>query len=100
LEKIYNALNETKKSISDNVKDSLNDLLDTDFTAKMDTYSNTSAKVKSYQLTSEGYVGQYLSEGGFNHMVSIVKRESFDPSANKIYNELKKKARNQNRFTI
>lgn len=103
LEKLERALNKTKNDLTRSVEEKLESLLDLTLEAKEDTDANrslTSSQPKSYKLEHEGYVGQLISESDFNHMVSIVKRERFDPAALAKVNELKRKARSQNRFTL
>lgn len=100
LEKIENALNKTKKNNSDLVSNNLEIIMDLDFAVKLDGDSQSNTNVKSYSIKSEGYVGQYISESNFHHMVSLVKKKAFDSKNLKIQNELRKRAKTQNRFTI
>jgi len=103
LEKLERALNKTKTDLTRSVEEKLESLLDLTLETTEDNDANrslTSSQPKSYKLEHEGYVGQLISESDFNHMVSIVKRERFDPSALAKVNELKRKARSQDRFTL
>jgi hypothetical protein len=96
------ALKKTKEKITSNVQDKIQELLDLTFDVKLDTegQSSLSRAPKSYVLKTEGYVGQVITENEFNHLVSIVKREKFNPNAFREVNELRNKARKQNRFTL
>lgn len=100
LERMQRALNLTKKRISEGVYDKLMELMDVDFEESLD--SNTDG-YKSHILKSaesEGYIGQVISENSFNHLVSLVKRESFDPRRFRKSSEMRKKAAKQNKFTL
>jgi hypothetical protein len=97
------ALKKTKKSMTDSVQEKIQELLELTFDAKLDTEGHTSASSKapkSYVLNTEGYVGQVITENEFNHLVSVVKRERFDPNALREVNELRNKARRQERFSL
>jgi hypothetical protein len=97
------ALKKTKKSMTDSVQGKIQELLDLTFDATLDTEGNPSATSnapKSYMLKTEGYIGQVITENEFNHMVSLVKRERFDPNALRAVNELRNKARKQKNFSL
>ncbi len=97
------SLKKSKKIITDSVQEKIQELLELTFDATIDTEGNPSVHSmlpKSYMLKTEGYVGQVITENEFNHMVSIVKRERFDPNALRTVNELRKKARKQDRFSL
>lgn len=97
------ALKKTKKSMTDSVQEKIQELLDLTFDATLDAEGNPSAASKapkSYMLKTEGYVGQVITENEFNHMVSVVKRERFDPNALRAVNELRNKARKQEKFSL
>jgi len=103
LEKLARALNKTKEGITKSVEEKLETLLDLTLSAKADSEANqglTGTQPKSYKLEHEGYVGQVLSESDFHHLVSIVKRERFDPKALATVTALRRKARSQDRFTL
>ncbi len=99
---IEKALKKTKESITASVRDRIEELMTLTFDATLDTAGNpTSGSLpKSYLLKTEGYIGQVISESEFNHLVSIVKRERFDPNALRAVNELRQKARKQQRFNL
>lgn len=100
---IEKALKKTKETMSGMVEDRLQELLELTFDETLDVEGNPSngiGKPKSYILKNEGYIGQVFSESEFNHMVSIVKKESFNPNAFRIVNEMRNKARNQERFSL
>jgi hypothetical protein len=85
------------------VQEKIQELLELTFDATLDTEGNPSSASKapkSYILKTEGYVGQVLTENEFNHLMSMVKRERFDPNALREVNELRNKARRQERFTM
>lgn len=102
LEKLERALNETKKTITKTVEEKIQDLLDMTLEASLDTTGNPSghASTKSYVLKNEGYIGQVISESDYHHLVSIVKKEAYNPAALKAVNEMRRKARSQNRFSL
>jgi len=103
LEKLERALNKTKEGITKSVEEKLGTLLDLTLNATADRDGNqslTATQPKSYKLEHEGYVGQVISETDYHHLVSIVKRERFDPKSLAIVTELKRKARSQDRFTL
>lgn len=103
LEKLERALNRTKNDLTRSVEEKLQSLLDLTLEATSDSEANrslTSSQPKSFKLEHEGYVGQVITESDFNHLVSIVKRERFDPTALAKVTELKRKARSQDRFTL
>jgi len=96
------ALKKTKSNMTASVQEKIQELLELTFEATLDTEGQpTSTRApKSYVLKGEGYIGQIISENEFNHLVSIVKRERFDPNAMRDVQELRKKARKQERFTL
>jgi hypothetical protein len=103
LDLLEKALKKTKKTMTDNVTEKIQEVLELSFDATLDAEGNpgaTSRAPKSYILKAEGYVGQVITENEFNHMVSIVKRERFNPDALREVNELRKKARKQERFSL
>jgi len=99
---IETALKKTKEKITSSVQEKIKEILELTFDAEKDNEGHTSGinSPNSYILKNEGYVGQVITESEFNHLVSIVKKESFDPNALRIVNELRNKARTQNRFNI
>jgi hypothetical protein len=100
---IEKALKKTKETISDAVQDRIQEILDLTFNATLDTEGNPSSRAnapKSYILKNEGYIGQVFTESEFNHMVSVVKKETFNPNALRIVNEMRNKARTQERFSL
>jgi hypothetical protein len=103
LEKLERALNKTKENLTKSVEEKLETLLDLTLEAIPDSEANrslTSSQPKSYKLEHEGYVGQVISETDYHHLVSIVKRERFNPQALRTVTELKRKARSQDRFSL
>jgi hypothetical protein len=99
---IETALVKTKKTISNSVEQKIQEILNLEFDVKTDKEGHSSMinGPTSYLLKNEGYVGQVITESEYNHIVSIVKRESFDPNALRKVNELRNKARSQNRFSL
>jgi hypothetical protein len=102
LEKLERALNKTKKVITKTVEEKIQDLLDLTLEAQKDTVGNPTGgnAPKSYILKHDGYIGQAVSESDYHHLVSIVKKERFDPTALRTVNEMRRKARSQDRFTL
>lgn len=96
------ALKKTKEKMTANVQEKIQELLELTFDAKLDTEGQSSSRTapKSYVLKTEGYVGQVITENEYNHLVSVVKRDRFDPNALREVNELRKKARKQDRFSL
>lgn len=96
------ALKKTKKNITNSVQEKIEELLELTFETKADTEGHTATprSPKSYLLNTDGYIGQVITESEYNHLVSVVKRESFNPDAVRDLNELRKKAKNQKRFEI
>jgi len=100
---IEKALKKTKQTMSESVNERLQELLDLTFEDKLDTEGNPSRQTgapKSYVLKNDGYIGQVFVESEFNHMVSVVKKEAFDPNALRAVNELRNKARTQDKFVL
>ena len=101
VEMIERALNNTKEEINKQVYEKLEELLTIEFDAELDTNGHSqSNNVRSYFLKNDGYIGQVIEEEGLNHLVSIVKRESFNPASIREITELRRKARNQDRFSL
>ena len=102
LDKIEEALNVTKKTITKSVEEKIQNLLDLTLESTVEReYANLGdTKPKSFILKHEGYVGQVICESNFNHMVSLVKRESFNPEALRAISELKRKAKKQDKFAL
>lgn len=102
LEVIENSLEKTKENITNSVKTKIEEILELTFDSEIDREGHSSGanSPNSYILKNEGYRGQAITESEFNHLVSIVKKESFDPNALRRVNELRKKARSQDNFSI
>lgn len=94
---LLRVLGKAKAKITEDVVDKISDLLSVDFNGRLDENSD---KYKSYILSHEGYVGQVITEQGFNHLVSIVKREMFNPEKLRNASELMKKAKSQKKFKL
>jgi hypothetical protein len=99
------ALKKTKQNMTTGVQEKIQELLELNFNATIDTEGNpseSSKAPKSYVLkdTDNNYIGQVITENEFNHLVSVVKRERFDPNALRDVQELRKKARKQERFSL
>ena len=99
------ALKKTKENITKDVNEKIQEVLELTFDATIDTEGNPSAASKlpkSYVLkeADNNYIGQVITENEFNHLVSVVKRERFDPNALRDLNELRKKARSQKKFSL
>jgi len=102
IELLENAMTITKERITKNVEEKIQELLDISFETTLDTVGQPTSNnsPKSYILKNEGYIGQVITENEYNHMVSIVKKDRFDPNAFRQVNELKRKARKQEKFTL
>jgi len=55
----------------------LQEVMDTQFEKEKDKETNV---YQSYILKADGYIGQVISSGEYHHLVSIVKRDRFDPT--------------------
>lgn len=99
---IERALKKTKEKMTKSVLDRIQELMTIEFDSKLDTEGHSSGvnAPKSYVLQNEGYIGQVIAESDFNHMVSIVKKERFNPNALRAVNELRNKARRQDKFSL
>jgi len=102
LDKLERALNKTKKNMTKTVEEKIENLFDLALETQLDNIGNSSNinEPKSYLLKNEGYIGQLITENNYHHLVSIVKKDKFDPSALRKVNEMKRKARNQERFSL
>ena len=97
------ALKKTKQKITANVQEKIQELLELKFDVKIDQEGNPSVHSdlpKSYMLGNDGYIGQVITENEFNYLVSVVKRERYNPNALREVNELRRKARKQERFSL
>jgi hypothetical protein len=96
------ALKKTKANITADVQERIQEILELQFDAVLDTEGQPSSAraPKSYVLKAEGYIGQVITENEFNHLVSVVKKERFNPDALREVNELRKKARKQEKFSL
>jgi len=92
----------TKEKVTADVHEKIQELLELTFDATLDTEGQItgSRMPKSYVLKTDGYIGQVITENEFNHLVSVVKRDRFDPNALRDLNELRKKARRQDKFSL
>jgi hypothetical protein len=96
------ALKRTKEKMTASVTEKIQELLELTFDATLDRegQSTGTRAPKSYVLKTDGYVGQVITENEYNHLVSVVKRERFNPNALREVNELRRKARRQDRFSL
>jgi hypothetical protein len=98
---IEKALKKTKSKMSKTVNERINDILNVELIGKPDNVGNPrTGNVRSYKIDSDGYIGQVISESDFHYLVSLVKKESFNPNALRVVTELKRKANSQNRFRL
>jgi hypothetical protein len=100
---IEKALKKTKQNMTASVQEKIQELLELTFDATLDTDGQPSSTraPKSYVLKcDEQYIGQIICENEFNLLVSIVKRDRFDPNALRDVNELRKKARKMEKFSL
>lgn len=73
----------------------LEEMVDITFDVKDD--SSTSG---SSILSSEGYIGQVISQDGFNVMVSIIKKDKFNPTELRKARAIRALAAEQNLFSV
>lgn len=103
LDRIEKALNDTKRRTTKSVEEKIQDLLDMTLEANEDVDGNSGRSLndpKSYLLKNEGYLGQVISQSNYHHLVSLVKKEAYNPTALRTVNQMKHKARNQDRFSL
>jgi len=103
LDRLETALNKTKKKITKSVEEKIQDLLDMTLEATDDADGNrgrATSDPKSYILKNEGYIGQVISETDYHHLVSIVKKEAYNPTALRTVNQMKRKAKGQDPFSL
>jgi len=96
------ALKKTKETITKSVHERITEILDLTFDADRDTEGHTSGAgaPNSYILKNENYIGQVITESEYNHLVSVVRKETFNPEALRAVNALRRKARSQERFSL
>ena len=96
------ALKRTKEKMTASVQEKIQELLDLTFDVTLDKegQASSASAPKSYVLNTDGYVGQVITENEYNHLVSVVKRDTFDPNTLRAVNELRNKARRQDRFSL
>jgi hypothetical protein len=94
---LQRTLSKTKHSISSNVKERLEDAMELEFSETRDA---DGSGYKSTILKTEGYIGQVISESSFYHLVSIVKKESFNPERFRAASEIRNKAKKQSKFEL
>jgi hypothetical protein len=99
LDKIAKALEKVRKSQTDDVKTKIEELLDQSFDATLDN-EGSGTEVKSYVLKNQGYLGQVISEGQYHHLVSLVKKEAYNPNALRDRLSMNKMAKKQEKFSI
>ena len=96
-------LTQTKQNISERVRDRIRELTTVAFETDVDS-DNTDDVFTSNILKSNGYIGQSIASGGFYHLVSIIKKEAFDPDTIretlKVTEEYRQASENQRSFTI
>ena len=98
---IEKALKKTKSKMSKSINNKISEVLNVTFNGELDTVGNpTRGSIKSYKIDSEGYIGQVITESDFHYLVSLVKKESFNPNALRVINELKQKANKQDKFKL
>jgi len=98
---IEKALKKTKNKMSKSINNRIDEVLNVTFTGELDTVGNPSrGSIKSYKIDSDGYIGQVITESDFHYLVSLVKKESFNPDALRVVTELKRKANTQSRFKM
>lgn len=101
IELLEKTLKKTKQSMTNNVNEKIQELLDLTFETKLDSDDdNYGSNIKSFLLKNEGYLGQVITESDYNHLVSVVRKDSFNPDTLRQVNELRRKARKQKRFEL
>jgi hypothetical protein len=99
LDKIAKALEKVRKNQTKDVTSKIEELLDQTFDATLDN-EGSQAEVKSYVLKNTGYLGQVISEGKYHHMVSLVKKEAYNPNALRDRLAVNRMANKQEKFSI
>lgn len=103
LQALYTALEETISERSQKVTSRLSEIMDVEFSVTGDEQGD-SGEYKSNILKAEGYIGQVIQSFDYNHLVSIVKRERFDPEklrqANSVVIEYRNRLSRQRNFSL
>lgn len=97
--RLRDALEARKKAEDKIVKERVEEIFEVEFSERQDTESSGDGYV-SRVLTAEGYIGQAISEGGFEHLVSIVKKDAFTPEVMRKAQEMRNKTRKQEDFRL
>jgi len=96
-------LTQTKQNISDRVRERVRELTTVAFDMEKDK-DNSDDVFESNILKSNGYIGQSIASGGFYHLVSIIKKEAFDPDnireTLQVTEEYRQASENQRSFII
>jgi hypothetical protein len=94
---LKDVLTKTKSKIADNIKDKINEILDIELNVVKD---KTDDSYVSSIIKREGYIGQVISEGTYHHLVSFVKKDSFNPERLRKASEYSNLAKKQNKFKL
>lgn len=98
-ERLRRALDARRNEEETLVSERLAELMEIEFNSKSDPESSGDG-YDSRIIECGGYVGQIISEGGFNHLVSIVKKDRFTPETFRKASEMRKKASRQEDFKL
>lgn len=94
---LQRVLDKTRKKLGETVLDRIEEVMDITFS---ETSDDTDQDFTSKMLDSEGYIGQVIAQSDFNHLVSIVKKDKFNPEMLRKANVYRKQAKEQRPFSI
>lgn len=77
IEKLSAVLDRVKSDMSREAHDRLSEVMAVEFEVEPDT---SNGDYRSDVLKAEGYIGQVIGSGDYVHMVSLIKKERFDPA--------------------
>lgn len=92
LEEMYQRMTTSR---NDHYRTLLEEMMDVEFTTTVDPDTAGSSILKS-----DGYVGQVIDDSGINVMVSIIKKESFNPEKMRDARKMRSLAKNQKDFKL
>lgn len=97
VQRLRRALESTRQRVEDRVRDRVAELMEVQFT---ESRESTTEGYASDVLTADGYVGQSITEAGYRHLVSVVRKDSFKPETFRRSRELREKAGRQRPFKM
>lgn len=96
-QRLRKAYYQTREKLTQTVKDRVEEIIDIQMQLTLD---NEHSGYRSDVLESEGYIGQTITEGGYHHLVSIVKKGTFTPERFRQARKMRALASKQRRFKM